>query len=215
MCVRRGRGGATAGALTPRAALRARPAAGFQRACRPAPAPACAVGEGSVILLHPPPSPFSIGVSIGLERGDVSAMTEISPTARPAQPTGVAHKRSPPPWSSSSGLRRCAAAGPPRPPAQWLDLEQQPWQQLAAALAAVPGAGFAGTSWGGGGQASVPPVLWSCASRTSREGARAAPAASLAHHPADSRRREFCHFDDTPCLSLLKHLMKVQGGAIK
>ena len=28
--------------------------------------------------------------------------------------------------------------------------------------------------------------------------------------------REFCHFDDTPCLSLLKHLMKLQGGgAIK
>ena len=27
------------------------------------------------------------------------------------------------------------------------------------------------------------------------------------------RRREFCHFDDTPlCLSLLKHLLKVQGG---
>ena len=30
----------------------------------------------------------------------------------------------------------------------------------------------------------------------------------------DSRRRD-CHFDDTPCLSLLKHLIKVQGGAIK
>ena len=29
-----------------------------------------------------------------------------------------------------------------------------------------------------------------------------------------SRRRD-CHFDDTPCLSLLKHLIKVQGGAIK
>ena len=29
-----------------------------------------------------------------------------------------------------------------------------------------------------------------------------------------SRRRD-CHFDDTPCLSLLKHPMKVQGGAIK
>ena len=27
-----------------------------------------------------------------------------------------------------------------------------------------------------------------------------------------SRRRD-CHFDDTPCLSLLKHLIKVQGGA--
>ena len=24
-----------------------------------------------------------------------------------------------------------------------------------------------------------------------------------------------CHFDDTPCLSLLKHLLKSQGGAIK
>ena len=29
------------------------------------------------------------------------------------------------------------------------------------------------------------------------------------------RRREFCHSADTPCLSLVKHLMKVQGGAIK
>ena len=29
-----------------------------------------------------------------------------------------------------------------------------------------------------------------------------------------SRRRD-CHFDYTPCLSLLKHLIKVQGGAIK
>ena len=27
-----------------------------------------------------------------------------------------------------------------------------------------------------------------------------------------SRRREFCHFADTPWLSLLKHLLKVQGG---
>ena len=32
---------------------------------------------------------------------------------------------------------------------------------------------------------------------------------------AGSRRREFCHFHDTPCLSLLKHLPKVQGGVIK
>ena len=22
-----------------------------------------------------------------------------------------------------------------------------------------------------------------------------------------------CHFDDTPCLSILKHLLKIQGGA--
>ena len=29
-----------------------------------------------------------------------------------------------------------------------------------------------------------------------------------------SHRRD-CHFDDTPCLSLLKHLLEVQGGAIK
>ena len=29
-----------------------------------------------------------------------------------------------------------------------------------------------------------------------------------------SRRRD-CHFDDTPCVSLLKHLIKVQGGAIR
>ena len=29
-----------------------------------------------------------------------------------------------------------------------------------------------------------------------------------------SRRRD-CHFDDTPCLSLLKHIIKGQGGAIK
>ena len=29
-----------------------------------------------------------------------------------------------------------------------------------------------------------------------------------------SRWRD-CHFDDTPCLSLLKHLLTVQGGAIK
>ena len=31
----------------------------------------------------------------------------------------------------------------------------------------------------------------------------------------ESSRRRDCHFDDAPCLSLLKHLMKVQGGAIK
>ena len=30
-----------------------------------------------------------------------------------------------------------------------------------------------------------------------------------------SRRRRDCHFDDTPCLSLLKHLITVQGGATK
>ena len=30
-----------------------------------------------------------------------------------------------------------------------------------------------------------------------------------------SRRREYCHFTDTPCLPLLKHLLQVQGGAIK
>ena len=30
-----------------------------------------------------------------------------------------------------------------------------------------------------------------------------------------SRRREFCHCTDTPCLSLLKHLQRIQGGAIK
>ena len=29
-----------------------------------------------------------------------------------------------------------------------------------------------------------------------------------------SRRRD-CHFDDTPGLSLLKHLLNIQGGAIK
>ena len=28
-------------------------------------------------------------------------------------------------------------------------------------------------------------------------------------------RRRDCHFDDTPCLSLLNHPTKVQGGAIK
>ena len=29
----------------------------------------------------------------------------------------------------------------------------------------------------------------------------------------DSSRRRDCHFDDTPFLSLLKHLLKVEGGA--
>ena len=29
-----------------------------------------------------------------------------------------------------------------------------------------------------------------------------------------SRRRD-CHFDDTPCLSILKHLLKVEGDAAK
>ena len=28
-----------------------------------------------------------------------------------------------------------------------------------------------------------------------------------------SRRREFCHFDDTPFSSVLKHLIKAEGGA--
>ena len=38
----------------------------------------------------------------------------------------------------------------------------------------------------------------------------------LALHWGDiSRRREFCHFADTPWLSLLKHLLKAQMGAIK
>ena len=31
---------------------------------------------------------------------------------------------------------------------------------------------------------------------------------------ACSRRRD-CQFDDTPCLSLLEHLIKLQGGVIK
>ena len=30
--------------------------------------------------------------------------------------------------------------------------------------------------------------------------------------PEGGRRRD-CHFDDIPCLSLLKHLTKVEGGA--
>ena len=30
---------------------------------------------------------------------------------------------------------------------------------------------------------------------------------------APSRRRDFCQFDDTPCSSLLEHLIKAQGGA--
>ena len=29
-----------------------------------------------------------------------------------------------------------------------------------------------------------------------------------------SRRRD-CHFDDTPCLSILKNIIKVRGGAIE
>ena len=38
---------------------------------------------------------------------------------------------------------------------------------------------------------------------------------TLRDHPGggSSRRREFCHFDDTPCLSILKHLLQVEGGA--
>ena len=30
-----------------------------------------------------------------------------------------------------------------------------------------------------------------------------------------SRRREFCHFEDTPFFSLLKRLLQVEGGAVK
>ena len=37
---------------------------------------------------------------------------------------------------------------------------------------------------------------------------------NYAGYLAGSRRRD-CHFDDTPCLSLLKHLLKVRGAAIK
>ena len=40
------------------------------------------------------------------------------------------------------------------------------------------------------------------------------PSASQLLRAPPSRRRD-CHFTDTPCLSLLKNLLKVQGGAIK
>ena len=56
-------------------------------------------------------------------------------------------------------------------------------------------------------------------------GAAAAAAAATALAAAAARRRSHrasgashwrdCHFDDTPCKSLLKHPVKVQGGAIK
>ena len=36
----------------------------------------------------------------------------------------------------------------------------------------------------------------------------------IALRASPSRRRDY-HFDDTPCLSLLVHLLKVQGGAVK
>ena len=50
--------------------------------------------------------------------------------------------------------------------------------------------------------------------RGSRYEARGDDAAGSEKSGKSSRRRD-CHFDDTPCLSLLKHLLKVQGGAIK
>ena len=45
-----------------------------------------------------------------------------------------------------------------------------------------------------------------------REALREVGISSKADSSMTSRRREFCHFDDTPRLSLLKHLTKVQGG---
>ena len=60
---------------------------------------------------------------------------------------------------------------------------------------------------GGGGGSAVPPAF-----RTARP--TAASSASRPAATAPSRRRD-CHFADTPCSSLWKHLLKVQGGAIK
>ena len=40
-------------------------------------------------------------------------------------------------------------------------------------------------------------------------------AGEAAKAPGGISRRRDCHFDDIPCLSLLEHLIKVQGGAIK
>ena len=40
------------------------------------------------------------------------------------------------------------------------------------------------------------------------------PAAGAGAAVLSSRRRD-CHYHDTPCLSLLKHLIKLQGGVIK
>ena len=35
------------------------------------------------------------------------------------------------------------------------------------------------------------------------------------HIAGAASRRQNCHFDDTPCSSLLQHLIELQGGAIK
>ena len=58
------------------------------------------------------------------------------------------------------------------------------------------------------------PELDCARKRRQHQQPRARTAAPVSPPPLPSRRRD-CHFDDAPCLSLLKHLMKVQGGAIK
>ena len=39
-----------------------------------------------------------------------------------------------------------------------------------------------------------------------------APRTKTGARPGPSRRREFCHFADTPSPSILKHLLNVEGG---
>ena len=48
-----------------------------------------------------------------------------------------------------------------------------------------------------------------------RRGGPHPPQARQRGGPTTCSHRRDCHFTDTPCLSLLKHLEKIQGGAIK
>ena len=72
--------------------------------------------------------------------------------------------------------------------------------------------GAAGRS-GVGEEAGPAHPLWEKVRPMSVSSPAAAVPKNLVRH-SPSRRRD-CHCTDTPCLSLLKQLIKVQGGAIK
>ena len=77
--------------------------------------------------------------------------------------------------------------------------------------AAAPSAAHSGTgSLQGGARWRFAPAAMIMRSRVTFAMIDAAAIEKTLASP--SRRREFCHFTDTPCLSLLKHLIKVHGG---
>ena len=110
-------------------------------------------------------------------------------------PSGQAH--------SAGGTPSCASVRAPSPPAPYA----QNTEHTHASAIVVFECGELLTLMGVVGKAVVYRH-----SRMLIDAPKPGPEVSAAEWCSPSRRREFCHFDDTPCLSLLKHLIKVQGG---